>query len=425
VISLSHTAKVKVCFRHACSQRSDQIREVSLRNQRKAPDAAKKLNPWTTVPKRTAVIFLTAVFFTFSAIGIAGDISDLGRQLPIRFAGGVLLSGLIAVIYAWTGVRLQRRSWMVFVPLFVVQIFAMRTLSRHFPVPPIPTAMNAAQINSLADRLNYDGIAVILATLLAYMGFVFVFVGEFRRRMRVTTEKTVLDTEMAAAREIQQVIVPEEAECFPGFCVDSTYVPAQQVGGDFFQILPDGGGGMLVVVGDVTGKGLPAAMLVSMLVGSIRTAAEDSHDPARILRILHDLLVWRSSGGYATAIAARIGRDGTVTMANAGHLPPYLDGKEMELGGTLPLGFAGGGQYQTTSFVIEPGSRIVFCTDGVVEAQDRDGALFGFDRTRQISTRTAAEIGDAARDFGQSDDITVVAIERNAASSQLGIARSQ
>ena len=217
---------------------------------------------------------------------------------------------------------------------------------------------------------------------------------------------------MAAAREVQRVIVPENSEEFPGFRVDSTYLPSQQVGGDFFQILHDGEDGMLVVVGDVTGKGLPAAMLVSMLVGSIRTAAEDTRDPARILRKLHDRLVGRGSGGYSTAIAARIGRDGTGTMANAGHLPPYLDGKEIEIAGTLPLGFAGGGQYQTTSFVIEPGSRLVFCTDGVVEAQSRDGELFGFDRTRQISTKTAAKIGDAAREFGQSDDITVVAVER-------------
>ena len=390
------------------------IGEVILRDKRKPPDATKKLNPWTTVPKRTAVIFLAAVFFTFSTIGVAEDISDMGRQLPLRFAGGVLVSGLAAVIYAWTGVKLRGRAWMVFVPLFFVQMFALRTLARHFPNPPIPTTMNAAQINSLADRLNYESIAIILATLLAYLGFVFVFVGEFRRRMKVTTDKTVLDTEMAAARAVQQVIVPESTECFPGFCVESTYVPAQQVGGDFFQILPDGDGGMLVVVGDVAGKGLSAAMLVSMLVGSIRTAAEDSHDPARILRVLHDRLVGRGSGGYSTAIAARLGRDGTVTVANAGHLPPYLDGKEIELAGTLPLGFDGGGEYQATSFAIKPGSRIVFCTDGVVEAQGREGELFGFDRTRQISTRTTAEISNAAVEFGQSDDITVVAIERNA-----------
>jgi len=136
-------------------------------------------------------------------------------------------------------------------------------------------------------------------------------------------------------------------------------------------------------------------------------------DPARMLRLLHDRLVGRGSGGYSTAIAARIDCDGTVTMANAGHLPPYLDGKEVEIAGTLPLGFAGGGQYQTVSFTIAQGSRLVFCTDGVVEAKDRAGALFGFERTRQISTSQCAAIAQAAVEFGQSDDITVVAVERS------------
>lgn len=390
-----------------------------------ASDAAQRFNPWDNVPRWVTIIFLAAVFLTFSTMGVAGDISDMGLEPLTRFAGGVLVSGLFAVVYAWSGVKLRGRAWMVFVPLFFVQIFLMGLLHNRFPNLHYSNPMTAAEVDGLSNRLNFDSVAIIIATFLAYTGFVVVFIGEFRRRMRVTTEKTVLDTEMAAARAIQQVIVPEEAECFPGYCVDSIYVPAQQVGGDFFQILPDGDGGMLVVVGDVAGKGLPAAMLVSMLVGSIRTAAEDSHDPARILRVLHDRLLGRSSGGYATAIAARIGRDGTVTMANAGHLPPYLDGKEMEITGTLPLGFAGAGQYQTTTFVIKTGSRIVFCTDGVVEAMNRDGELFGFDRTREIATKTAVEIGDAARDFGQSDDITVVAIERNGAGGEQPIASSQ
>jgi len=387
-----------------------------LRNKRMADDAAKKLNPWTTVPKRSAVIFLAAVFFTFATMGVTGDISDMGRQPMIRFAGGVLISGLFAVIYAWSGVKLRGRSWMVFVPLFIVQILTMRWLSQHYPDLPPKNTMNTAEIAKLADRLNYDSLAIIFALLLAYTGFVVVFVGEFRRRMRVTTEKTVLDTEMAAARAVQQVIVPENTEKFSGFRVESIYVPAQQVGGDFFQILPDDSGGMLLVIGDVAGKGLSAAMLVSMLVGSIRTAAEDTNDPARILHTLHNRLSGRGSGGYATAIAARIGRDGTVEIANAGHLPPYLDGNEMEFAGTLPLGFAGAGQYQTISFVIEPGSRLVFCTDGVVEAQKPGGELFGFERTRAISTKTAAEIVEAAREFGQTDDITVVAIGRDGSS---------
>lgn len=377
-----------------------------------ATDASKSFNPWDSVPGRSTIIFIAAVFFTFSTMGFLGDISDMGRQHPVRFAGGVLISGLFATIYAYTGVKLRGRSWMVFVPLFIVQVFAMAMLGHLFPDVQYPNPMTAAEMNGLQNRLNYDSLAITAAVLLAYTGFVVVFISEFRRHIRVHSEKAILDSEMAAARAVQQVIVPENTEKFSGFRVESTYLPAQQVGGDFFQILPDDNGGMLVVVGDVAGKGLPAAMLVSMLVGSIRTAAEDNNDPARILLKLHDRLLGHSSGGYATAIAARIGSDGKVEVANAGHLPPYLDGKEIELAGTLPLGFEGAGHYQTISFVLQPGSRLVFCTDGVVEAQKPGGELFGFDRTRTISNKAAAEIGDAAVEFGQSDDVTVVAIGR-------------
>jgi serine phosphatase RsbU (regulator of sigma subunit) len=167
-----------------------------------------------------------------------------------------------------------------------------------------------------------------------------------------------------------------------------------------------------VVVGDVAGKGLPAAMLVSMLVGSIRTAAEDSSDPVIMLRRLHDRLVGRSMGGFATALAALISRDGMVTIANAGHLSPYLDGTEVELAGALPLGIADGGKFESKRFELRPGSRLTFYSDGLVEAQNKKGELFGFDRAKAISTRPAAAIVDAAIAFGQEDDITVMTIER-------------
>jgi serine phosphatase RsbU (regulator of sigma subunit) len=217
---------------------------------------------------------------------------------------------------------------------------------------------------------------------------------------------------MAAAREIQQVIVPEKGEAFPGFVVESVYQPARQVGGDFFQVLPAGKEGLLVVMGDVAGKGLPAAMLVSMLVGSIRTTAEDSDDPVVMLRKLNDRLVGRTMGGFATALAAHITRDGMVTIANAGHLSPYLDGKEVELAGALPLGIQYGGNFEPKQFELRPGSRLTFYSDGVVEAQNKKGELFGFDRAKAISTKAAAAIAEAAVEFGQEDDVTVVTIER-------------
>jgi len=235
------------------------------------------------------------------------------------------------------------------------------------------------------------------------------------RSTRTSRQQAVLEGEMAAAQEVQQVILPEQGESVPGFNVESVYQPAQQVGGDFFQVLPDGDDGLLVVVGDVAGKGLPAAMLVSVLVGAIRTAAAYSQSPAEILAQLNDRLIGRTHGGFSTALAAHIAAGGQVTIANAGHLSPYLDGREVELPGALPLGVVSGAKYETTSFYLAPGGRLTFYSDGVVEAQNQKGELFGFDRAKSISTQPAAAIVEAAKQFGQSDDITVVAIERQSA----------
>jgi sigma-B regulation protein RsbU (phosphoserine phosphatase) len=241
------------------------------------------------------------------------------------------------------------------------------------------------------------------------------------RTGRMSRQQTLLEGEVAAAREVQQVILPEQIESVPGFAVESVYQPAQQVGGDFFQVLPAGDGGLLVIVGDVAGKGLPAAMLVSVLVGSIRTAAENTHDPAALLCKLNDRLLGRTRGGFSTALAAYIAADGIVTIANAGHLSPYLDGREVELPGALPLGIDKGASYESTRFNLTPGSRLTFYSDGIVEAQNPRGELFGFDRAKAISTQRAAAIAEAAKQFGQSDDITVVTIERLATAKEHGL----
>lgn len=235
------------------------------------------------------------------------------------------------------------------------------------------------------------------------------------RSTRTSRQQALMESELAAAREVQQVILPDQIESIPGFSIESVYKPAQQVGGDFFQILPDGQGGLVLVVGDVAGKGLPAAMLVSVLVGAIRTAASYSANPATILVQLNQRLVGRTSGGFSTALAAHITAGGSVTLANAGHLPPYLDGREVALPGALPLGIQPGITYDTVTLQLHPGSRLTLYSDGVLEARNTTGELFGFERTAAISTQSAEEIARAAQSFGQEDDITVVAIARSAA----------
>jgi len=232
------------------------------------------------------------------------------------------------------------------------------------------------------------------------------------RTVLMTREQSRMEGELEAARQVQQLILPQENYAIPGFAVDAVYKPAQQVGGDFFQVLPTPDSGLLLVVGDVAGKGMPAAMLVAVLVGAARTLARFTYDPGEILAELNVRILGRAGGGFSTCLAAHISSDGIVRLANAGHLAPYLDGREIETPGALPLGIAPGQTYETISFTLESDSRLTFYTDGVVEAQKKEGELLGFDRARELSGRPAQQIADAAVEFGQEDDITVITIER-------------
>ena len=234
------------------------------------------------------------------------------------------------------------------------------------------------------------------------------------RSTRIAHQQALIESELAAAREVQQILVPEYTEGMPGFDLESAYEPAQQVGGDFFQILPAANDSLLVVIGDVAGKGLPAAMLVSVLVGAIRGVAAYSAEPAELLAQLNQRLAGRAGGNLATALAARIWADGSIVLANAGHLPPYLDGKEVEVPGALPLGARLETRYETVRFHLARGSRLIFYSDGIVEAQNAQGELLGFERSRALSTQPVAQIVEAAKLFGQQDDITAIAITRRA-----------
>lgn len=377
-------------------------------------------NPLRRAPRKSVIIFLLAVFFTFGVMALANDIMAVGRQPGIKLGISLVLSGLFAVSYAAGGISLRKKFFFLFVPLFAIQVLLMGYIAHVFPDAKASPQLDVAQTSRLEKRLVFDGIAMIVTVSLGYAGFVHVFVSETRRHIRAQAEKAQLEAELAAAREVQRLMLPEEAETFPGYLVDFVYRPALQLGGDFFQILPDGKNGFLLVLGDVAGKGLAAAMHVSMLVGVIRTVGLETNDPAVVLRRLHDRLVGRSSG-ISTALAAHVSANGLVTIANAGHLSPYLDGREIELPGALPLGIAEGGNYNAVRFELAPGGRLTFYSDGVVEAQSKTGELFGFERARAISNEAADAIVEKAVQFGQADDITVVTIQRLAGVEASGV----
>jgi serine phosphatase RsbU (regulator of sigma subunit) len=233
-----------------------------------------------------------------------------------------------------------------------------------------------------------------------------------RRSLADGVEKQRLEGEMAAARTVQQLLVsapPVSTE----YRVEAVYHPAQEVGGDFYWMREDGAGGVLVITGDVSGKGLPAAMLVSLVIGALRR--ERSNAPAEVLAGLNEALVGQTGGAFVTACCVRLARDGDVTAATAGHPAPYIAGQEIAMEAGLPLGVLAEVEYSETSVRLGPGESLTLVSDGVVEATATRGELFGFDRTKDLSRGEASEIAEAARAWGQNDDITVVQVRRAAA----------
>ncbi len=242
---------------------------------------------------------------------------------------------------------------------------------------------------------------LVLASLLGLL---------FREQRQVTQERAMLAGEMQAARAVQQVIIPSDPVPIPGFKIESVYHPASEVGGDFFQVMATPGGGVLAAIGDVSGKGMPAALTVSLLVGTLRTLAHHTQSPGEILRAMNQRMLARSQGGFTTCLVLRADPDGTLTIANAGHLAPYVDGRELELENGFPLGIAAGSVYGESSFALAPGEQLTLLTDGVVEARKPSGELFGFGRAAAVSTQSAESIASAAQQFGQEDDITVLTL---------------
>jgi serine phosphatase RsbU (regulator of sigma subunit) len=230
------------------------------------------------------------------------------------------------------------------------------------------------------------------------------------RTIGIAREHARVAAELEAARIVQHVLIPEEIPAIPGFALQSVYKPAGEVGGDFFQILPTAGGGVLVVIGDVSGKGIPAAMTVSLLVGTFRTLAHYTQKPSDILAAMNIRMLARSHGGFTTCLVLRADPDGTMTIANAGHIAPYLAGKELRLENGLPLGLSATASYGEATFHFAAGQQITLITDGVVEARDKTGALFGFERTAGLSVEPAEAIARAAQTFGQEDDITALTL---------------
>ena len=308
------------------------------------------------------------------------------------------LVGNVIAVQIFSVLTILANLWVIFVKrkrrliAFAMLLVPVSALGFHFA----DTFQGEANLRGEEYfLLAFLGSTLFLTAILAHQAW-----KEWRAR-------DALQSEFETAREMQQRLVPPAVDV-PGFRIESVYKPAAHVGGDFFYIRPLEQGGILVVVGDVSGKGLKAAMTVNLVIGALRTMPP--LPPTRILAALNRGLVGQMQGGFVTCCAVRIDQDGAMTIANAGHLSPYHDGVELPVIAGVPLGIDSSIDYEESQFLLAPGSSLTFVSDGIVEARNEAGELFGFERTLQLSNSGANAIAQAAQAYGQEDDITVLSL---------------
>jgi sigma-B regulation protein RsbU (phosphoserine phosphatase) len=359
------------------------------------------------MPKWMRAYQISVIFqFLIIAVFYAGWITA-GATEAVLFLWNLPYELLLPALVVWHFWQGNKEAGLLVIPLLLSNLDDILSLMqwslyhlglRHSTAAFLPPIHMGPVIVDTGDIANLLFILSIGALLLY-------------RFHQTSQEQAHAKAELEAARSMQEVMVPTQTHSVPGFQIETAYLPAQEVGGDFFQLYPAKDDSLLVVIGDVSGKGMKAAMLVSMILGLLRSIVQETREPACVLHRLNDLLAGQMDGRFATGCCALISRDGTVRMANAGHLSPYSEGCEIDVPGGLPLGLAEDVAYQEIEFDLRPGARLVFLSDGVVEARDgKSGELYGFDRTRTVSVQPADQIAADAQRFGQQDDITVIGI---------------
>jgi len=321
-------------------------------------------------------------------------------EAAITIPAAILLTTLLLVWYRRGN---REAGWLIFpslLPLTADALFDLGYASIvlgwrrfNFLDSLIPVGLLRFQPPDLANLLFLIAIAVVM----------------FFRFTRVSREQAHAAAEFEAARAVQQRLVPPATD-IPGFRIESAYLPAAQVGGDFFYTRARDDGSLFALIGDVSGKGLPAAMGVSAIMGALLAMPE--LPPAEVLVALNRGIQGNTHGGFVTCCAVHVRPDGTMTVASAGHPAPYVNGKEVEIASGFPLGLMAETGYQEITLRLGPDDRVLMISDGVVEARNAAGELFGFERTAAISTHSAEEIARTARHFGQEDDITALTLRR-------------
>ena len=241
-------------------------------------------------------------------------------------------------------------------------------------------------------------------------------------------ERARIEQEMRTAQLIQQSLLPKDVPAAAGWQFTPYYKPAKEVGGDFYDFIAFDDGRLGIVIGDVSGKGVPAALVMAITRTMLRTAAGATVSPGEVLARVNDLLSADITPGmFVTCFYALLDiESGQLQYANAGHDPPYRhhDGGASELWATgMPLGIMPGSCYEEYDVTLAPGDSVLFYSDGLVEAHNTMREMFGFPRLMALvgeqpgnASLINCMLNELAIFTGvaweQEDDVTMVALHR-------------
>jgi sigma-B regulation protein RsbU (phosphoserine phosphatase) len=239
-------------------------------------------------------------------------------------------------------------------------------------------------------------------------------------------ERQRLEQELSIAREIQQALVPQGLHDYPHFSITGIYRPCNEVGGDYFDVFPLPDGRIALLIADVAGKGLGAALLTTMLQGAL-SGMTLGVDPVKVFNHLNQFLCQRAAvGRCATMFFGLLDPAGALEFVRAGHPPPFLlrrgEVSELYSTGSLPIGLLESESFESSSIQLEPGDTLLLYTDGVTEAEDRDRNLFQDGRLKEAlsehpdsSLKTLLDgivsaVGNFTAGASQADDVTLLAV---------------
>ncbi len=299
-------------------------------------------------------------------------------------------------------------------------------------IVPLISAGASLGILSFGPRLSgaeYSTDDRRLLTALARRAAPAIRVGQLVREQKAEAlRRERVDQQLEVARLVQRQFLPEAVPDLPCWQIAAFYRPAQTVGGDFYDFIPLPGGQVMVVIGDVTDKGVPAALVMASAHALLRAAAPRLVSPGAVLKTVNDLL-WRDTPAhmFVTCLALVLdAASGRVTFANAGHDVPYVrtaDGVTELRAKGMPLGLMAGMTYEEKAFTFRPGDCALLHSDGLSEAHAVDREMFGFHRVAALVGRGAS--GQALIDLclteldaftgpghEQEDDITLLSLEQ-------------